>query len=266
MASLEGAASQESVARQEGAVAQHISSRSLSERLRGCVQSKVILVCINLVIVVNALVLGAGTYPDIQHGHHDLLMGVDAACLYIFTLELLLRMAAHGRSFFSGEHKAWNIFDLCVVVVSYLETTFILVRLLRLLRLIEVIPSARLVTATLLRSVPSIFSIIIVLGLVYYIFAVICTSLFAATFPEYFGSLERSFFSLFQIMTMESWASAIARPVMVQHPYAWLVFVSYIVICTFIVLNLVVGVIVDSISTIREARAGKKEECGEAES
>ena len=239
---------------QDGKLAQPLAVPAIRDRLRTLVQSRSFHLFINLIILLNALVLGAGTYKEIEQPFHDLLGCVDSVCLYIFTLELFLRVSAYGCAFFGGEHKAWNIFDLSVVFFSYLETTFILVRLLRLLRLIEVIPSARLVTATLLKSVPSIFSIILVLGLVYYIFAVICTSLFAATFPEYFGSLERSFFSLFQIMTMESWASAIARPVMAQHPYAWIVFVSYIIFCTFIVLNLVVGVIVDSISSIRENR------------
>lgn len=87
--------------------------------------------------------------------------------------------------------------------------------------------------------------------LVYYIYAVLGTRIFGVAIPEYFGNLGRSFFTLFQIMTGDSWSESIARPVMRSYPYAWIYFISFIIIVSFIVLNIIIGVIIDNISEIK---------------
>jgi len=103
-------------------------------------------------------------------------------------------------------------------------------------------------------------SIVLLLGLIFYIFAVIATKLFAETFPQWFGSIGESSYTLFQIMTLESWSMGIVRPVMEQHPYAWILFVPFIIITAFAVLNLFIGVIVDAMQSEHEAEAHAERE------
>lgn len=152
----------------------------------------------------------------------------------------------------------WNLFDLFVVVLSALPTTIIgnililrLFRIFRVARLFSSVPQLRFVIAVITKSIPSVVSIGVLLLLVYYIYAVLGTQLFATAMPEYFGDLGKSFFTLFQVMTAESWSEAVARPIMQVYPYAWIYFISYMIIVSFIVLNMVIGVIVDSINEIK---------------
>ena len=157
-----------------------------------------------------------------------------------------------------------NLFDLCIVVLSVLPTTIIgniailrLFRVLRAARLSSSVPQLRFVIAVITRSIPSVVSIGVLLLLVYYIYAVLGTQLFATAAPEYFGDLGKSFFTLFQVMTGESWSGAIARPIMRIYPYAWIYFISYMIIVSFIVLNMVIGVIVDSIKRDKSSKTRK---------
>jgi voltage-gated sodium channel len=92
-----------------------------------------------------------------------------------------------------------------------------------------------------------------VLLLIYYVFAVIATKLFGAAFPEWFGNIGASLYTLFQVMTLESWSMGIARPVMEQFPYAWLFFVPFILVATFTMLNLFIAIIVNTMQTFTEA-------------
>jgi voltage-gated sodium channel len=165
----------------------------------------------------------------------------------VFVLELLVKVAAHGLRFFRGP---WNLFDLAVVGIALLPATGALsvlraLRVLRVLRLVSVIPKMRFVVESLVRSLPGIGSIALLLLVFFYVFSVMATRLFGAGFPEWFGSLFGSMFSLFQILTLEGWAE-IARAVMQQHPAAWVFFLSFILLGTFTVLNLFIAVIVNA--------------------
>ena len=128
-------------------------------------------------------------------------------------------------------------------------------RILRVLRLISSVKAMRRVVTGLLSALPGMGSIVFLLGLIFYVFAVISTKLFAADFPEWFGSIGASAYTLFQIMTLESWSMGIVRPVMEQYPYAWALFVPFIIATAFTVLNLFIGVIVDAMQSEHEAEA-----------
>lgn len=205
------------------------------------------------IIILDSIVLGALTFSFLKN--NSILISIDRMCLLFFCIEMCVKILVLRKEFFLSK---WNLFDLCIVVLSVLPTTIIgniailrLFRVLRAARLSSSVPQLRFVIAVITRSIPSVVSIGVLLLLVYYIYAVLGTQLFATAAPEYFGDLGKSFFTLFQVMTGESWSGAIARPIMQIYPYAWIYFISYMIIVSFIVLNMVIGVIVDSISEIK---------------
>ena len=126
-------------------------------------------------------------------------------------------------------------------------------RVLRVFRLVSTIPRLRRIVAALLHAVPGVGAIIVLLSLVFYVFAVITTKLFGQKFPEWFGSLGESMFTLFQVMTLESWSMGIVRPVMEVYSWAWVLFVAFIVLSSFTVLNLFIAIIIDSMQTLNES-------------
>lgn len=212
-------------------------------------------------IVLNAAVLGLETYPSVSAAYGPQFEFFNTFVLGIFVIELLLKMYAFGREFW---RDGWSWFDVAIVAVSLAPTSgnfaaLRAFRAVRLLRLITIIPSLRRVVEGLIRALPGLSSIIILLLLLLYVFAVMSTKLYGGTHPEYFGTLERSAFSLFTIMTLEGWPD-IARSVMEQHPWAWAFFVVYIMLSSFAVLNLIIGVIVDAMQSQAELRAQHLEE------
>jgi voltage-gated sodium channel len=184
----------------------------------------------------------------------SILLGVDHFILGVFVIEILLRIYAHRLAFF---RDPWSLFDFTVVAIALVPASGPLavlraLRILRVLRLLTLVPSMRRVVGALLGSIPGLSSIALVLLLIYYVFAVIATKLFGEDFPQWFGSIGESLYSLFQIMTLESWSMGIVRPVMVEHPYAWIFFIIFILIATFTMLNLFIAIIVNAMHTFTE--------------
>lgn len=217
---------------------------------------------ITALIVVNAVTLGLETSPAAMAAAGGWLVALDRAILAVFVTELGLRVAAHGPRFFRG---AWNWFDLVVVGIALLPATGPLsvlraLRVLRVLRLVSVVPEMRMVVESVARSLPGLGSIALLLVVFFYVSAVLATKLFGDTHPQWFGHLGGSLFSLFQIMTLESWTT-IARGVMQSHPWAWLFFLTFILVATFTVLNLFIAVIVNAMQEQHAAqvRAGTAE-------
>ncbi|MEZ5753264.1 MAG: ion transporter [Paracoccaceae bacterium] len=211
------------------------------------------------VILFNAVILGLETSKPIMAAAGTTILFLDKLCLAIFIVELVLKLFALGGRFF---RSGWNIFDLAVVGVALLPASGGLsvlraLRVLRVLRVISIAPSLRRVVEGFLRALPGMGSVALLIGLIYYISAVMATKLFAASFPDWFGDLGRSAYSLFQIMTLESWSMGIVRPVMEVYPYAWAFFVPFILATTFAVMNLLVGLIVNS---MQEAASAEHEE------
>jgi voltage-gated sodium channel len=200
------------------------------------------------VIVFNAVVLGLETSQRAMAVAGDLLIALDRLALAIFVVELGLKLIAYRGGFF---RSGWNVFDFLIVAVSLAPASegfavLRALRILRVLRAIHFVPSLRRVVEGLINALPGMGSVFALMSLIFYIGAVMATKLFAADFPEWFGTIGRSAYSLFQIMTLESWSMGIVRPVMEIHPWAWAFFVPFILVTTFAVVNLVVGLVVNS--------------------
>jgi len=207
-------------------------------------------------ILLNAVTLGLETSDSIMAAWGGVLTALDTALLWAFTAELALRIYAFRGRFF---RDPWGIFDLFVVGIAWMPATGPLsvlraLRVLRVLRMVSIIPSLRTVVEAMLHALPGMGSIVLLMGLIFYVFAVMATKLYGELLPERFGTLGDSLFTLFQMMTLESWAEANVRPILAQQPLAWLFFVPFILLATFVVLNLFIGVIVDSIQTLRADR------------
>ncbi len=206
---------------------------------------------ITLIIVLNAAVLGMETSASIMAQYGPALMLIDKACLVVFVAEIALKFIAYRWAFW---RSPWNVFDFVVVGIALLPGTgtwsvLRALRVLRVLRLLTIVPALRKVVAAFLHSIPGLSGVVAVMSIFFYTAGVLATKLFGADFPEWFGNLGRSLYSLFQIMTLESWSMGIVRPVMEQFPWAWAFFVPFIVIATFTILNLFIGIIV---STMQE--------------
>ncbi|WP_269583370.1 ion transporter [Roseibium sp. Sym1] len=209
------------------------------------------------IIVLNAVTLGLETSPSVMADMGGFLVLVDRTILGIFVVELVLRLYAHGPRFF---RDPWSVFDFLIVAISLMPATGNLsvlrsLRILRVLRLISVVPSLRRVIGGLIAALPGMGSIVVLMALVFYVFAVMATKLFGAAFPEWFGDLGASLYTLFQIMTLESWSMGIVRPVMEAYPLAWLFFVPFILCTAFTVLNLFIGIIVSAMQEEHDAEA-----------
>jgi voltage-gated sodium channel len=198
-----------------------------------------------VLVIANAATLGLETFPAVMARAGDFLAVLDRAFIAVFTVEIALKIAAHGRRFF---RSGWNLFDTAIVAIALVPASealsvFRALRVLRILRLVSAIPKLRVMAETLVRSLPGMGSIGALLTIFFYLFGVVATKLFGAAFPDWFGSLSTSMFSLFQIMTLEGWAE-IAREIMTVYPAAWVFFVTFILLATFTVLNLFIGLIV----------------------
>ena len=228
-------------------------SRPVRDQIRNLVESKGFSLGVTLVIIVNAITLGLETWPAAMDRAGVLLFAIDRLALWIFTAEISLKLWVYRGRFF---RDGWNVFDFAVVAIAWLPATGPLavlraLRVLRVIRLISVIPQMRTVVGALFKALPGMGSIVAVLTLVFYVASVMATKLFGATFPDWFGSIGASMYSLFQIMTLESWSMGIVRPVMEQHPGAWLFFVPFIIVTTFTVLNLFIALIVNSMQSLQ---------------
>ena len=200
------------------------------------------------VILFNAVLLGLETSKTVMAVAGPLITFLDSLCLAIFVLEIGAKLIAYRGQFF---RSGWNIFDLLIVLISLIPgtgglTVLRALRILRLLRVVSVAPSLRRVVEGFVTAVPGMGSVFLLMALIFYIGAVMATKLFGEAFPQWFGTLGQSGYSLFQIMTLESWSMGIVRPVMEVYPYAWGFFVPFIMVTTFAVVNLLVGLIVNS--------------------
>jgi len=232
---------------------------SRRERLAAWIETMPVRRFIIGVILFNAVILGIETSPSVMAEWGGLLYALDRACLAFFCAELLVKLYAFGPRFF---RDPWNWFDAVIVGVALMPSSGTLsvlraLRILRLLRVVSAAPRLRRVVEGFIQALPGMGSVFLLMGLIFYIGSVMATKMFggachactpeqAAQFREWFGSIGQSAYSLFQIMTLESWSMGIVRPVMLVHDWAWAFFVPFIMITTFAVVNLLVGLIVNS--------------------
>jgi len=202
-----------------------------------------------VLILVNAVILGLETSPSLMADWGPWLIAADRAILAVFVVEIALKLAVHRFNYF---RDPWNVFDFTVVAIALIPASGPLavlraLRVLRVLRLITMVPSMKRVVGGLLSALPGLGSVSAIIGIIFYVSAVIATKLFAGHFPELFGDLGRTAFTLFQVMTLEGWAMEVVRPVMAVYPLAWIFFLLFILASTFTLLNLFIAVIVNAI-------------------
>jgi voltage-gated sodium channel len=217
---------------------------------------------IMVLIIINAITLGLETTEVATSRFGVVLAGVDTIILAIFVAELAAKIAVYRLEFF---RNPWRIFDLVVVGIALVPATGAFsvlraLRVLRVLRLVSGVPSLRKVVGGLLGALPGMGSIMLLLVLLFYVFSVMATKLFGERFAEWFGTIGASAYTLFQIMTLESWSMGIVRPVMEAYPWAWAFFIPFIACTTFTVLNLFIGVVVSAMQAEHEELAASERE------
>lgn len=224
-------------------------------KLQDVVESARFQYAITGLIVLNAITLGLETSPTAMDAAGGLLGILDRLILAVFVIELTAKIVVYRTRF---HRDPWNVFDFIVVGIALVPATGSLsvlraLRILRVLRLVSAVPSMRRVVSALLHAIPGMASIIALLALIFYVFSVMATNLFGERFPDWFGSVGSSAYTLFQIMTLESWSMGIVRPVMEVYPHAWLFFLPFILVTSFTVLNLFIGIVVDAMQSQHEA-------------
>jgi len=210
-------------------------------------------------ILLNAVAVGAETSPRIEAAYGTWLTLLNRLILAIFALEAVLKLCAAwprpGRYFRDG----WNVFDFTIVVVSLLPSTgqyatvARLMRLLRVLRLISAVPELRLIVATLIRSLPSMGHVILLMSVLFYIYAVTGYHLFHAHDPVHWDNLGIALLTLFRVVTLEDWTD-IMYTAMALHPLAWIYFVSFVIVGTFVVVNLFIAVVLNNLDEAKQER------------
>lgn len=216
---------------------------------------------ITILILINAVTLGLETNPAIMSRYGGILVAIDHTILFIFVCEILLKLFSFRLHFF---RSGWNVFDFLIVGISVLPALgpfdiMRTLRVLRVMRLISIVPKMRRVITSLLSAIPGMTSVLAVLLLIFYVAAVMTAQLFGAVqepaMQNLYGTIGDSMFTLFQLMTLEGWVDDIAGPTMALFPWSWVFFVFFIVITSFAVLNLFIGIIVDAMQIMHSEEA-----------
>ena len=229
--------------------------------LKKIVDGKVFQGIILFVILFNCVIMGLETIKGLSPDAVSAFAVINTVCLWIFILEIIVKFLAYGLDYFKDP---WNWFDMFIVGISLVSglpfmAAFRAMRVLRVLKSLKALRGTKLIgavrhlqviIAAIFKSIPSILWTGILLILIYYIFALIGVNLFGEAFPDWFGNIGKSMYTLFQVMTLESWSMGISRPVMEVFPYAWAYFVPFVLISSFIVMNVVVGIVVNAISEV----------------
>lgn len=227
----------------------------MREQLGNLVDHPIVQRFIVFVLLLNAVTLGLDTSPEVMEKYGELINRINQIIPIIFVVEVGTRWIARGRRFFK---ESWNIFDIVIISISFLPSgsAFSALRALRILRVLHVIslvPRMRHVVAAMIKSLPQIGSIVALLLIISYISAVIVTHLYGQPYPELFGSIGLSMLTLFQLMTLEGWAAEVVRPVMETHPHSVFLFIPYMLMTAFAILNLFTAVLVDSMQVLQNS-------------
>jgi len=242
------------------------------EKLKNFVEGRLFQGFILVIILINSIVLGLQTIPSLGEGTTagSILSVIDTICLVIFIVEMVLKLIAYR---FLGYFKSgWNWFDFIIILTSIASGLSVLssARILRVFRvfrslkglrgfkMVSALKPLQVIIGAIGKSLPGITWTAFLLIIIYYIFSIIGVTQFGEAFPDWFGDIPKAMYTLFQVMTLESWSMGISRPVMEVFSYAWVYFVPFVLISSFIMMNVVVGVVVNAISEVSELR--KKDE------
>lgn len=245
-----------------GQVLVPVVSAAPRNRLAGLVDSAPFTAAIVAVIVVNAVVLGLGTYDGVDERFGDQLVLVNSLCLAIFVVELVLRIASYGRRPWNFFRDGWNVFDFVVIGGAFLPgvrenaTLLRLARLGRIVRVVRLLPELRVLLLGVWRSVPPLLSIAAVTGMILFVYGMIGWILFADELPQHWGDIGRAMLTLFVMLTLENFPTYMDQGMEV-HPWSWLYFVSFVLVAAFVVLNVLIGIVLNSMEEAREAERRK---------
>lgn len=236
---------------------------AIASRCHRLAEARWFQVTILAVIIANAVVIGLETYPAVREDWSGLLRFVDVAFLVIFTVEITIRLLAHGTrpwTFFRG---GWNVFDFLIVVLALLPviganvTLVRLVRVLRVVRLVEAIEDLRVIVLGLARSIAALAGVAVFVVLVMYVYAVVGTALFGDELPDEWGTAGVAMMTCFRILTLDNWDD-LYFPALEVTPWATVYFVSFIIVATLVVLNIVIAVVVSSVESTRQSELARE--------
>ena len=236
------------------------SPTSRSGRLARLVDSEPFSLAIAGVIIANAVVLGLETFPSVMASYGSLLVTLNDICYGIFVVELVLRFASYGRRPQDFFRNGWNVFDLIVIAGVWIPgvrenaTLLRLLRLARIARLLRFLPDARILLATVVRSLPPLASIVVLTFLILFLYGMVGWGLFGAALPESWGTITRAMLTLFILLTLENFPTYLEEALTVT-PWATVFFVSYVLVAAFVIFNLLIGIIIGSMESAREREA-----------
>lgn len=232
------------------------------------------------VIIINSICLGLETSSSISESLRNILVIIDQICLFIFVIELVLKAIAFGKDFFTANEPNgagwWNTFDLIIVLISIFATvpyfsvfrgfkifraarlikTFKTLRIVKSLKIINSLEQLQRILRAIVRAIPSIIWTFVLLLLVFYFYAIVGVNLFGLHFEETFGSLGKSFYTLFQLMLFDDWGN-ITRPILSEFHFAFIYFISFGIISAYTILQVVTGIVVDSIQNVTREKIDK---------
>jgi voltage-gated sodium channel len=229
----------------------------MADRCRRIADSGVFQGFILAVIVLNAITLGIQTY-DISSDLESALTLVDEIFLGIFVVEIVIRVAAFGRRPQDFFRDGWNVFDFVVVGAALVPgirenvTLLRIIRLLRVVRVVTVLPDLRILVRALARSIPPIVSLVVLTAMLMYVYAMLGWILFGDEDPENWGNIGEALLSTFTMLTLENWPLLLEAGTAI-HPASWIFFVSYVLLASFLVINILIAIIINSMEEVHEA-------------
>jgi voltage-gated sodium channel len=209
------------------------------------------------VIIANAVVLGLQTYPEIEERRGDLLNFLNDVFLAVFVVELAIRIGAYGRRPQDFFRSGWNVFDFVVIAVAFVpgiresSTLLRLARLLRVVRVVRILPELRVLVTGVVRSLPPLGSMLLLTTVMLFVYGMLGWLLFADEIPQDWGNIGRAMLSLFVLLTLEDFPRYMEAGMEV-HPWSWIYFVTFVLITVFIVINVLIGIVLNSMEEARE--------------
>lgn len=216
---------------------------------------------VSTLICVNAIVLGAQTIDGLSPSWRMVLGCIDSGCLAFFMLEMVLKIRVYRAAFLKD---GWNLFDFLVILIALVPqlgvfTTLRIFRSLRILRVVSGTRNLRAIVTSIVNALPGVAWTSFLLGLIYYVYAILGVTMFSKECPALFGSIGRACLTLFQMMTLDNWCSDVAAPLIEAHPLSWIYFVSFVLVSAFVIMNVVVGIFVSTMSEARNEIRGREE-------
>ena len=229
---------------------------------RKIVDSRLFNYFIFLLILLSAVIIGLETYPNLANQYHDILSLIDRIIIALFTIEIALKIISNGKRPWFYFSDPWNVFDFIIVAICLIPfndthyfAVFRILRILRILRMITILPKLKLIIGALLKSIPSMGYIIMLIGILFYVYAIVGVFVFGATDPMHFGDLHHAFVTLFKVLTLEGWADIMNvhifgnvdnENMQIISLWPFFYFASFILIGAMIIMNLFIGVIMNS--------------------